>query len=641
MKLKMRIQILFSVTLIVILAIAGIIISQLCFDSSMSIVNDSVTTSAKLASSQIGDKFALYCKEVTLLGRDEKMWGSASKEEKINFLQTYVDTYGFTSGNILDKKGVSIKDQTDFSDRAYVQRALKGETVVSEITLSKLTGEYGVSIAAPIMNDRDNIIGVVYFRINTQFILDITENISISKNSYAYLLDDDGCIIVHPNEEYIETMNIAEQEGSLKTISENILKGEVGSGSYVFNDVEIQCGYSPVDNTDGWKIVIAAPKSDFTGVLLRAIRVIMVIGAVALVLVFIISTFVANSICKPINMVKEALVNVSKGDFSKEIPATSKKDEVSVLQNATSELVKTLSSIIGETNVILDSMAKYNLRVEDMRNYPGEFNSLAQSVNSIKMTLTKMIVEIQHAVMSVDTGSRELAQATQALSQGTVSQANSIQSVADDLGIVVDVIGRNSDQGEVVNQKLSALDDRIQKMNQQMAILFKAVDEIEEMSSNVQKIVGTIDSIAFQTNILSLNASVEAARAGDMGSGFAVVAQEVRNLATKCGESSQKTEELVHNCIVAIENAKKCADETLESISEIVSDSSEIAQAFAKISEDTQEQAEKSKNIQKEINAISDVIQTNTATVEETAASTSVLAQQAENLGEIIKNFDV
>lgn len=640
MKLKTKIQTIFCGTLLVILVLISVLVSQINYSGSMKIVNNSMTTSATLASAQISNKFGDYCEIVELLGKDEKIAGNIALADKIAYLDTYVEEYGFTSANLLNAKGVSLKDGTDFSDRDYVQKALKGQVNVSDITLSKLTGAYGVSIAAPVVSS-GKVVGVVYFRLDTNFILDIIEDIKISENSYAYLVDNDGCIIVHPDESLIETVNITEMEGGMDDIADNILKGESDFGNYTYEGEEIICGYGPVDNTNGWAMVIAAPSDDFTASMKLSINWVIGLAIIMMVVVFIISGAIARSIANPINTVKEALSSVAQGDFNVTIKEAKGKDEVAVLQNTTAKLLETLSSLIGKTNMILGSMAKYNLRVEDMPGFQGEYNTLAESVNSIKYTLTKMIVEIQNAVTGVDTGSRELAQATQNLSQGTVAQANSIQTLADDLGVVVEVIDRNSTQGDVVNKKLGTLDQRIQQMNVQMNILMNAVNEIEEMSGNIQKIVSTIDSIAFQTNILSLNASVEAARAGEMGSGFAVVAEEVRNLATKCSDSSKKTEEMIDQCIKAIDNAKKCADETFESIEAIVADSSEIAGAFENITKDTLEQADKSKRIQKELNNISDVVQTNTATVEETAASTAVLSEQAENLEDMIKNFTV
>lgn len=641
MKLRAKIQLAFSLIMVVILMLVIGSLSKLNYSNSMAIVDDSLATCVDLASAQIENTLVDYMNVVTLLGKDENLWGTNSVSEKEEFLSEYVEQFGFTSANILDEHATSLLDGNSFADREYVVKALNGQTNVSEVTQSKLTGAYGVSIAAPIVNDRGTTKGVVYFRLDTDFILDIIESISVSENSYAYLLDSEGNIITHPNEELILNFNVADKANGLGSIAAKMISAEAGSGDYLYNGQKTLCAFSTIDNTDGWTMVIATPETDYSVAMNRIINVAMIIGFIAIIIVFVVAAMMANYISKPMNVVKDVLTGVAEGNLNATIPEAKGSDEIAVLQNTAKMLVEMLQSIIGQTNNVLGSIAKGDLRIADMDHYPGEYDSLASSVNSIKFTLNKLIAEIQNAALGVDTGSKELAEATQALSQGTLTQANSIQTVAGNLGGVVEAIDRNSEQGELVNKKLGNLDDQIQNMNSQMQNLFNAVKEIEDLSSSIQKIVSTIDGIAFQTNILSLNASVEAARAGDMGSGFAVVAEEVRNLAIQCSESSKKTSDLVTHCVNAINNAKKCADDTFESLSAIVSDSSEISGAFEKIASDTTDQAEKSKRIQKEIDNISDVVQTNTATAEQTAASTAVLSEQAANLGELIRNFRV
>lgn len=640
MKLRTRIQLAFCITIIAVLAIVGYGVGAKTTESVLNMSNDSMATSASLASANISQQLEDYLTVIALIGKEEALCSENADEDRIAFLDTYVEAYGFVSGNILDEKGVSIVDGTDFSDRDYVKKALEGTPNVSDITLSKYTGKYGVSIAAPIL-DKDKIEGVVYFRLDSDFIMDIINSISISKNSYAYLVDAEGNVVAHPNEEMILNYNLNDQTADMKELAKKIAKGEAGNGNYMMNGQYTLCGFSPIENTNGWSIVIAAPKTDFTYAINQVINILVILAIIAVIVVIIISGIVSSQICNPINKVKDALGEVAKGNLNVKIEKSNGKDEVAQLQNSTVDLLDNLSNIIGQVNSVLAGIARYDLTLNDVSHYPGEFDTLSTSVNSIKSILNQLIIEVQNSVRNVDTGSRELAQATAALSQGTVAQANSIQTVEDNLGMVVEKINLNSEREEMVNNNLGNLNKQIQTANGQMEELLSAVCEIETMSSSISKIVGTIDSIAFQTNILSLNASVEAARAGELGSGFAVVAEEVRSLAEKCSESSKKTAELISKCISSINNAKACADSTFESLSGIVEDSAEISKTFEEISNDTIEQAANSKQIQNEIHVISDVIQTNTATVEETAASTAVLSDQAMNLENMVRNFKV
>ncbi len=469
----------------------------------------------------------------------------------------------------------------------------------------------------------------------------IIEKVNASKNGYAYLVDEKGNVIAHPDKEVINKVNILEEDVTLAAVGVKILAGEQGSGQYEQNGSVLFCGYSPVADKDGWSVVVVAPQSDYSGNLFGVIKLTSIVTILAIIIALIISVVLAGYVGKSVDCVKTALVKIVKGDFSIKIEKANQKDEMAVLKNAAAELVETLSDIVGSSNRILSGIAKYDLTMEDMKTYPGEFDELSTSVNTIKNMLNGMIVRVQDTAAGVENGSNQLSQAAAMLSEGTVMQASSIQKVVEDFDDVVNRINNNSTNASVVNDSLLRLDAQIQNSNDEMTQLLAAVKEIEEMSADIQKIVGTIDSIAFQTNILALNASVEAARAGDSGKGFAVVADEVGNLASKSGEASKRTSELIDKCISSINHAKKCADTTFECLVNIVSDSGEISKAFGDISADTSEQAEKSQNIQREITQISDVVQNNTATAEETAASSDALLAQAADLDNLVRKFRV
>jgi methyl-accepting chemotaxis protein len=251
----------------------------------------------------------------------------------------------------------------------------------------------------------------------------------------------------------------------------------------------------------------------------------------------------------------------------------------------------------------------------------------------------ELITEINRSSGQISSGAKQVADGASTLAQGATEQAASIQELSASISQISE---RTKDNAQIADKtsKLSArIKDSAEKGSHQMDEMITAVGEINEASKNISKIIKTIDDIAFQTNILALNASVEAARAGQHGKGFAVVAEEVRNLASKSAEAAKDTGDMIQNSMDKAELGSRIAEETAASLNEIVTGINETSQLVAEIAQASDAQSTGISQINVGIDQVAQVVQQNSATAEQSAAASVEMSDQFNTLEQLISRF--
>lgn len=261
-------------------------------------------------------------------------------------------------------------------------------------------------------------------------------------------------------------------------------------------------------------------------------------------------------------------------------------------------------------------------------------------IKAIMDSMKSVVSELGNSSMQVGSASSELNAASQKLAEGSTEQAASIQETSSTLEETSSMVEQNRVNTSQAATLAKQSKDYAEKSSIGMQKMMKAMEEIKYSSAEIEKIIKVIDEIAFQTNILSLNAAVEAARAGDVGKGFAVVAEEVRNLAQRSAQAAKDTTNIIQKNISLSQTGEEIVNAVQESITGIEEQSKKVSDLLDEIEVATNEQAQGVTQINKAVSQIETVIHSNAQTAEESASASKSLYEQTLNLDEIIKKLE-
>ncbi len=365
-----------------------------------------------------------------------------------------------------------------------------------------------------------------------------------------------------------------------------------------------------------------------------------ILAIVSVGIMMVLTVNISKSLTRPIIELEGAMQKLSKGDLKATVTYSS-RDELGSLADSLRTVMNTLSAYVNDISGKLGMIAGGNLNTEMEMEYAGDFAPIRASGNQIIDSLNNTLGQINQSAEQVASGSEQVSSGAQALSQGATEQASSVEELAATINELSGQVTNTASNARDVNNLIDSTRDAIDGCNQQMGDMMHAMEKINTSSSEIGKIIKTIEDIAFQTNILALNAAVEAARAGAAGKGFAVVADEVRNLASKSAEAAKNTTTLIEGSLKAVEEGNEFSGATQQSLLQVVEHAEQIASSMAQITQATDDQAEAIKQITLGIDQISAVVQTNSATSEQSAAASQELSSQANVLKGLVGQFSL
>ncbi len=371
---------------------------------------------------------------------------------------------------------------------------------------------------------------------------------------------------------------------------------------------------------------------------------LILVSIVAVVVISMrIASIIATGIEKPLQELEERLEEFAHGELSAPFPKVDSKDEIAQMVETAGEMAQRLYSILSDTAGMMEQMAAGNFRIRSKveEQYQGEFKGLLDGVMGMNQQMSLALGEVEIASLQVYEGANHLANAAQDLAEGATEQAATVEEMQATINTLNEGIHSTSNQLDEAYHQAQRYAQVAENSRADMENLMAAMEKISDASEKIGNIIGEIEDIASQTNLLSLNASIEAARAGDAGRGFAVVADQIRTLAEQSAKSAVDSRQLIEASLAEVANGNKVAVNASESLQEVVAGVHSLAESAKEMKEISAGQALTMEQADTGINKIAEVVETNSATAQEASATSQELTAQADSMRDLVSRFEI
>lgn len=596
--------------------------------------------SAKAVASDIhlmADRMMGLASDNRVAKEDAKPKGMAS------LLQHARNTYEFYGIGIYDTDGNALAVEGDcygsLSEMEWF--GLLQETDNLTISDPVVTDDYvGIPMGMPIKGEEGTVsylVGIYKY----DMLSDILDAIHIGKSGMALVINEEGKIVGHPEEEVVrQELNIYELDttDSAHQVFDRMLTRETGSGDGTFNGQEAYVAYCPIRGTR-WSFAVEIPKADYMESTNRAVWDTMV-GTVlalcaALVFIWIVMTVISGQLKRAIYRIN----SFSQGDLSAPVEVKASGDEVEYLSKSLKTTIESINGYLGEIRRVLEEISKGNLNVSADGDYQGDFVVVKESLTNIIEALNKMMKQISQTAGNLFETAQDMGIQSDELHQAVTSQT----SIMD--GLEHEVTSIRADLEDVTKNTKETLAcaveiaEEIAGGGQKMQELQTAMEAIHKNAEDINNISKLIEGISSQTNILALNAAVEAARAGEHGKGFAVVAEEIRRLAVQSEDAAKNTVAMIETSGKLIAKGVELTAQTSEALQKISKGSDGVTEITGRLSETVDVQEASLHKMTGKIEEMSQITEQNLQCAKNTEDASAKLKQESESLEELLAKF--
>lgn len=436
-------------------------------------------------------------------------------------------------------------------------------------------------------------------------------------------------------------------------LASNLSKIVLEQGQTYVGEAEILgetylCSYVPTKDENGQingLIFAGISEADAKAETGRIINWAIAVSAAMIIACIILLTFyIKRKVSMPLGRITEAAMRMERGELGLADGAEvsigfRSNDEVGLLGEIFEDTIIRLRSYIGEIADVLGAIAAGDLTKDPQQDYSGDFQTIKKSLDSILGALNRTMGQIAASAGHVSDGSEQVSSSAQTLAQGATEQASAVTEISTTITDISDGAKQTAAAAEEVGEYVKQAGAQMNISMENVKELNVSMEHISNDSKQISTIIATIENIAFQINILSLNAAVEAARAGDAGKGFAVVADEISSLAAKSDEAAKATKELIERSAATIAEGGRVVNRVTEALERTGKLAESVSVKMEKVVDAVEDQTMAMEQVATGVEQISAVVENNSATSQECAAASEELSSQSDLLKESICAF--
>lgn len=455
-------------------------------------------------------------------------------------------------------------------------------------------------------------------------------------SAYMYVVQNDGTMLYHPTKEKVgQPVENAVIKGVVQQLQDGKKPG-TAVVEYDFNGTTKYSAYTILNNEN--ILVLTADESEALAGITTVTGVAVGISAIVVLLAIIICFILGRRLMRPLVKVSTIIEEIANGDINADFGMVKEtNDEIGLIIEKMKELTQSLGNIVGKIRNSSDTMSANSYELNDT-------SSQTLAANN----------EISKAVEDVAEGSTGMAASISKINENLLEMSNETKDINESVNEIRNQTVAVQDSSKIMNDKIKSMQNSSQKMDEGISAISKRIETVNTTVDKVSNIVSVIEEISSETNLLSLNASIEAARAGDAGKGFAVVAQEIRvlsdNTNTELENIKQIISSLVEECRYCVQASGTIVEDNAKQKEEIKA----VLDEFGSLDEQIQKTAEKADEIEelvtamielndditKSSNSLTDVSAANAAATEEMNANIEELNAMMHGVSEMAEHMN-